>query len=463
MSEKKEKWIKLAKRAAFVLLTGIAAALIYYGLDYIVSDDTSSLSRVTIHDFYEEEPVDILFIGTSHTLFSLDAQMLTEELDQSVFDLSVVGPDFVKMYYLLNEALRTKEIKRVFVEMSISRLGIEGKNETGTYLITDYIKGLRNRAELIFSKLDENNYVNGVFRLRRNLVTIPTLTTIRETLSRKSQDAYTKYLGWGSYRGRGEWTRQVYRFDNTIDKDSVDEIDVGDIRDDEWEYLMRIMDLCEKKNVDLTLYAMPYTDPYVVQYEAYETLNEMVRKEAEKRSAAFLDMNLVRKDIMSFTAEDYKDYEHLNLEPGKVVTEFLADYIRDPDGDWYYDSLSDRFDDGKVYGIGFDKTFVSDQGSYDLLENAKGTVREVSVQIIPLSVSGERADIRISDGNYGQQDDEWVTVQDYEPVKEEGAFSYFTIPYDDSRYHQYRVSLFAPGTEDLLFETVTSFGLVPEE
>ncbi len=463
MSEKREKWIKLAKRAAFVLLTGIAAALIYFGLDYIVSDDTSSLSRVTIHDFYQEEPIDILFIGTSHTLFALDSQMLTEELDQSVFDLSVVGPDFVKMYYLLNEALRTKEIGHVFVEMSVSRLGIEGKNETGTYLITDYIKGLRNRAELIFNKLDENNYVNAVFPLRRNLTTIPTMATIRETVSRKRQDAYTKYLGWGSYRGRGEWTRQVYRFDNTIDEDLVDEIDVGDIRDDEWEYLMKIMDLCKEKNVELTLYAMPYTDPCIVQYEAYETLNDMVRKEAEKRSAAFLDMNLVRKDIMSFVADDYKDYEHLNLEPGKKVTEFLAEYIRDPNGDWYFDSLSDRFDERKVYGIGFDKTFVSDQGSYDTLEFAKGRVTEVSIRVSPVSVSGERADIRISDGDNGQQGDEWVAFCDYEPVKEEGAVSYFTIPYDDSRQHQYRVSLFAPGTDDLLFQTVTSFGLVPEE
>ncbi|MBQ5757072.1 MAG: hypothetical protein IIV93_01000, partial [Clostridia bacterium] len=92
----KRKLIIWIKRATFVLLTGLAAALIYFSLDYIVSDDTRSLSRVTIHDFYGQEPIDILFIGTSHTLYSLDSNQLTEELNQSVFDLSVMGPDFVK-------------------------------------------------------------------------------------------------------------------------------------------------------------------------------------------------------------------------------------------------------------------------------------------------------------------------------------------------------------------------------
>ena len=97
------------------------------------------------------------------------------------------------------------------------------------------------------------------------------------------------------------------------------------------------------------------------------------------------------------------------------------------------------------------------------MENAKGRVMEVSIEMKPISVSGQRADIQISDGNYGQQDDEWIAFCDYEPVKEEGAVSFFTIPYDDSRQHLYQVRVLAPGTSDLLFETVTSFGLIPEE
>ena len=462
MPEQKGRIRIWAKRAAFVLFTGLAAALIYFGLDYIVSDDTASLSRVTIHDFYEQEPIDILFVGTSHTLYTLDSNQLTEDLNQSVFDLSVVGPDFVKMYYLLNEALRTKDIQHVWVEMSISRLGIEGKNETGTYLITDYIKGLRNKAELIFNKLDEDNYINAVFRLRRNFTTIPKLSKIRETVYQKRQDAYTKYLGWEMYRGRGEWERRVLRFDNTIDEDLVDEIGVSNVRDDEWEYLLRIMDLCKEKDVDLTLYAMPYTDTYLAQYEAYETLNSMVRKEADERSIPFLDMNLVRKEYLQFDVDEYKDYEHLNLEPGKKVVRFLEDYMRDPDGDWFYDSLSDRFRDGKVYGVCFDKTFLSDKGSYDKLELAEGRVTEVSVEVSPISVSGEPADIRISDGTRGQNE-EWISFQDYDPVRREGTSSFFTIPYDSEQQHMYQVRLYRPGTDELLFETVTAFGLIPEE
>ena len=71
--------------------------------------------------------------------------------------------------------------------------------------------------------------------------------------------------------------------------------------------------------MDLTLYAMPYTDPYLVHYKAYEALNQLVREEAEKRSIPLLDLNLVRKEHLQLESDDYKDYEHLNLEPGKKV------------------------------------------------------------------------------------------------------------------------------------------------
>ena len=462
MSDNKSKIRVWMERAAFVLLTGLAAALIYFSLDYIISDDTGSLSRVTIHDFYEQDPIDLLFIGTSHTLYTMDSNQLTEDLNQSVFDLSVTGPDFIKMYYLLNEALRSKDIQHVWLEMSVSRLGIEGKNETGTYLITDYIKGLKNKAELIFNKLDADNYVNAVFRLRRNFTTIPTLSTIRETVNKKSQNAYTQYLGSEMYRGRGEWERRVYHFDNAIDMDLVDEISIDDLRDDEWEYLLRIMDLCKKKGVDLTLYAMPYTDVYLAQYEAYETLNSMVREEAEKRSIPFLDLNLVRKEFLQIESDEYKDYEHLNLEPGRRVSKFLVDYMHNPEGDWFYESLADRFEDGKIYGIFFDKTLISDDGVYETLELVEGRIKDVSIEVRPISVSGMRADIRISDGVYSL-DKEWISFCDYNPVLEDGFSSFFMVPYDYDKQHLYRVSVFRTGTDELLFETTTTFGLTQKK
>ena len=81
----------------------------------------------------------------------------------------------------------------------------------------------------------------------------------------------------------------------------------------------------------------------------------------------------------------------------------------------------------------------------------------------PISVSGERADIRISDGVSGKEEGEWISFQDYDPVRMDGTTSFFTIPYDSGKQHMYRVSLYRPGTDELLFETVTAFGLIPEE
>lgn len=456
MKEKKNRIRIWIGRAAFVLATFAAAALIYFGLDYVISDDTSSLSRVTILNFYKEDPVDFVFIGTSHTLYCVDAVHMTEKLDRSVYNLSTSGPDFVDLYYLLKEAIRAKDIDTAFVEMSLSRFGYLGDNETATFIISDYLKNFPNRAALIMDAADEDSYMNGFFRLRRNLSQLPTVSEIKWLYNRKQEEQYTRYSGWEQYRGRGEWYRHG-TFDRTIDYDGVDNYSEQEFIPKEWEYLTKIMDLCRRKGVRLVLYVTPYSAPYLIQYSEYEQVMDTVRKLAAEHSATLIDLNLVRDEYFHADPEDYTDFEHMNTEVGERLADFFAAYIRDPDHDWFHGSLREKYPDDTVYGVGYRKSFVTDQGIFGKSTEAKGTIREMRLSIEPFSFHDVDADILLTELAHDEETDTWSDVCTFRPTGREGSLSEFAVPYDPKVRVYYRIEVFRSGTDELLFETESFF------
>ena len=451
-SEKGRKWIG---RTAFVLATLAAAVAIYFCLDFVISDDTSSLSRVTILNYYKEEPVDIVFVGTSHSLFCIDAVRMTEKLDQSVYNLSTAGPDFVDLYYLLKEAVRTKDIHVAFVEIPISRLGLPG-TEHSTYIISDYIKSLPNRTALILDGTDADSYMNGFFRLRRNLKVIPTVSEIKWLTRKKMEDQYIRNSGWDDYLGRGEW-RGYGSYDWTIDYDLSEGFLLHEIVPKEWEYLTKVMDFCAQKGIKLVLYVMPYSAPYLIQFKDYGLIMDKVREQAETHSATFIDLNLVRDEFFHLDYDDFINADHLGTEAGDRLSDFLKDYIRDPDHDWFYDSLRDKYSENKVYGVGYRKSFVKNKDNSNKSTSEEGIILELLLRIEPLSFSALDVDVVLTELKYDSATDTWKDVYRYTAINRDEASSSFIVPYDLMEQPHYRIEVFRAGTNDLLFETESSF------
>ena len=457
MEERKGTIRKWIGRTAFVLVTLAVAVLIYFCLDFAISDDTGSLSRVTILNYYKEEPVDIVFVGTSHTQYCIDAVRLTEKLDQSVYNLSTSGPDFVKLYYLLKEAVRTKDIDTAFVEMSLSRLGSQGDNETATYIISDYIKNFPNRAMLILDAADENGYLNGFFRLRRNFKAIPTLSEIKWLTRKKLEDQYAKHIGWDNYVGRGEWYGHGV-YDRTINYRLAEGFSAQEIIPRELEYLTKIMDFCARKGIKLVLYVMPYSKPYLTQFGEYDQIMKTVSSLADSHSATLIDLNLVRDEYLHLELEDFMNADHMNTEAGERLADFLAEYIQSPDQDWFYDSLREKYPEDTIQGVGYWKSFVTDQGVFDKSTDAKGHISEMRLQIEPVSFSGIDADIVLTELLYDAESDTWSEGRTFNPTGREGSFSNFAVPYDPTVRDYYRIEVFRTGTDELLLETDTFFG-----
>lgn len=440
-----------------MLATLALAALIYFCLDYVISDDTDSLSRVTIMDFYREEPVDVLFIGTSHSMYAVDSVRLTETLNQSVYNLSTFGPDYVKLYYLLKEAIRVKDIDTVFVELSLARLGSSGVDEFATFIISDYMKSIPNRAALIITGVDDSNYVNGFFRLRRNFKVIPTFSEIKWLIGKKRAEQYTQFIGIPQYMGRGEWYGHDSN-DGTTNYHYAEGFLAKEIIPRETKYLTKIMNLCKRKGIKPVLYVMPYSIPYLTQFKDYDQIMATIRKLAEDHSTAFIDLNLVRDEYLHFDIENFRDFDHLNTEAGKQLADFFVEYMRKPDYDWFYDSIREKYPSDLVQGVGYWKSFVTDEGVFEKSTEASGTITEMLLKIEPLSFSNIDTNIVLTELKRDEETDIRTDVRTFTALGREGSFSIFSVPYDPATRVYYRIEVFKAGTDELLFETESFFG-----
>ena len=110
------------KRALFLLLFAAGIVVIYLLLEYPLMDDTKAQSRVTFHDYYETDPIDILFVGPSHSVHFIDAMLMTDTLGESVYNLATTGQLLVETNALIHDAIDNHGIKRIFCEVSVSRL-----------------------------------------------------------------------------------------------------------------------------------------------------------------------------------------------------------------------------------------------------------------------------------------------------------------------------------------------------
>ena len=87
-------------------------------LRYLLIDDSASLTRLMMHEFYtEEENIDILFLGSSHCYRSLNPQITDEIFQKNTFNAGSSLQGLDASYALLVEAGKENRLEEVYVEI----------------------------------------------------------------------------------------------------------------------------------------------------------------------------------------------------------------------------------------------------------------------------------------------------------------------------------------------------------
>lgn len=311
---------------------------------FFLIDDSGSLTRLMMHEFYtKEKNIDILFLGSSHCYRSLNPQITDEIFQKNTFNAGSSLQGLDASYALLVEAGRENRLEEVYVELyyGVTKEVYSERNDlTATYLISDYMKHGLNRAALIINAGPSHHFMNGFVLARRNADRILDAGWMMEVISKKKSAEYRNYEYDFGYEGKGFVGSTIYMTqDELVLGERPQELNEEIISEDSRNYIEKIIRYCEKKHIKLTFFSAPMHDFVLLSQDGYDVFAQQMRKLTDNTAADYVDFNLCEEGLLDLKDEDFLDMHHLNSKGAEKFSRFFAEYFKNENySDVFYDS-----------------------------------------------------------------------------------------------------------------------------
>lgn len=285
--------------------------------------------------FYEmeEDTVEVLFMGSSHTATFFIPQELYNNYGITSYNLASGQQDFLSTYYWIKEALRYQQPKVIVIEtcMLFPYDTTQALNvpEANTRKAFDYMRWSPVKMQAIrdICRIDENQSLLSYY-----------LPNIRYHLRWKelNENDFTLHeiLSDGHYELKGYIPlSDMYTVSGEpFDANSTDE--VGEMVPVMKEYMDKIVALCKEKGIYLILTTNPTTTHSV---QKYNTLSAY----AQENDILFLDFNeRSLYEALGYNYEtDNADYVHGNIDGAIKITNYMGQVLQEryDVGYWEYE------------------------------------------------------------------------------------------------------------------------------
>ena len=345
MKEKSGKSRRSRKsRLAGFLIMGAAVlaltALLMKACNYLLVDDTSSYTRLTMHELYETadsgENIDTLFLGSSHCFRAYDPQLFTELTGKNSFNLGSSSQNYDTSYYLLREAARYNDLKTVYLDMHYKFLFIDKQDRdlVQANIISDYMRFSLNKLEFLLTTSETDEYTNRFLPFRRNWQQLGDLSYIRSVWEKKQAESYRNYepvaLEDEYYAGRGfVWSDAELNADEITWWDNFTDVP-EDMENDSGvtytlDYIERIVEFCREEGIRLVFVTAPSFDRYLEEIGPYDLAHQYIQELADSYGIPYLDFNLCRDEYLNLGQESYIDVDHLNGKGAAALTTLLSE------------------------------------------------------------------------------------------------------------------------------------------
>lgn len=349
----------------------------------MVVNDAESNTRVMMHEYYNQNNIDVLFSGASLCYMSFNTTILDEKIECNTFNLGSANQTIDISYYLIKDCINRYDLDHIYLELSpimaqayVDADEKEASSMVNTYIISDYMRPSFDKLFLLLAASKPEHYINGFFPARRSWQNLfsPYLGAL---LQRKSSREYKEYR-YDFLRSENQQYAGKGFIENNI---QVDERGFCDIYgtysistesiDDGWfRYLDKIIEYCRKNDVKLTLLCTPLSDYFLVSHqEEYDDYHGVIEQIAEENELEFWDFSLCKENYFPSDAGQYADAAHLNKYGAEAFSELLADIVKGTVKyeDVVYGTVSEKLENisPDVYGMIYDNnniTIVSNKG-----------------------------------------------------------------------------------------------------
>lgn len=331
-------------------------------LCFLLISDSSSYTRVTLHELYDEDNIDVLFLGSSHCYRSLDPAITDKIFDANTFNAGTSSQSLDGSYALLVEAGKNNNLKRVYVEMYHSIAGETYKERTemtSTYIISDYMHPSLNKYSYLINAGASECLINSFIPARRNWHKMFESMYVVNTVSDKLEDSYRNFdypVGVEEYyAGKGYVASTKQLKGGFSNKGHYGEISANTFSEDDLKYLDKIINYCRKNNIEVTFFSAPMPDFRLVDIGNYDEYISQMNEIAAQYDVEYFDFNLCKESYFSYQSDYFKDDSHLNALGAEKFSEIFADFFNKniSEEDLFYSSYAEKIGEQgiRIYGM----------------------------------------------------------------------------------------------------------------
>lgn len=297
----------------------------------------------------KNQEFDTLIIGESHGETSYDPYIISDVTDSQVFNISRRLMPVVNLSYILEEANKNDQYKRVILDLDPSYWDGDHRGEFGSdtallFRLTgkrqyDYIKNILIKDNYNDSFADYNVSIDTVKRIPKNLkckLNKDYITNSEESI----QNTYSIIGVAGSfeYRGRG--------FRYGVKKSGIEwpswKFEEKNIKEENLDAFKKIVKYCTDNNIELVCVqsALP---PSRLQNENMDEVHEYFAELCKNNNVPFYDLNYLKDEYLSRTDDDYVDLDgHMMGKLAQKQSEILGQILISEDKEvFFYDNYED--------------------------------------------------------------------------------------------------------------------------
>lgn len=267
-------------------------------------------------------PIDILFVGNSHTYSSIDGKMLSEATGLNIRELTCASMNGVNVAADLEAFLNYEVPEVVVVELcpfGADQLNYEEMRKEKLGILFDHLDGIPDldiRLKAVSRAVSFDDVPSGLFQLLRSA-----LMWDRWSRDRKASRTYDEY---GAHR-LFEVESYSGFFPDTVAKaySTPSEGDTGLVPQNV-ESFLSVIDLAERYGFEIWIYNAP-TYFYNQNYASLLRMAESLQK--EHPCIRRIDNSMAHLNEIGIDRTDYYDIHHLNLDGMEKVSVWLGERI----------------------------------------------------------------------------------------------------------------------------------------
>lgn len=306
----------------------------------------------------EENTVDVLCLGSSHTYSNINPAVLWDEYGMASYDFAGSNQPLWNTYYYLKEALKYQTPELIVLDVYRVAEFMDYQDDARVAMNTFGLRYSKDWKEMLYASLEEeDSYLDYLLRY-------PVYHARYQELKEKDFKAYNGDPNGAAYKGFNLNARSITEYEGFPYVSGIR--DVGIMTDKNQEYLEKILKLAEEKEIPLLLIAAPYMGIS----EEEKMLYNQVAGIAKKYDVNFVDFNERFLDIGFRPERDFAESSHLNYYGSEKFSRYLGNYIikhykiTDRRGDERFDTWEANSEFYKKHAANVDLAKTKDIGEY---------------------------------------------------------------------------------------------------